>query len=262
MSTAVDTLLAVSGWSVHPDLPSSVEIVARGGRGGRTFFFFGGGGSAIFAVPILLIAAAGGYLMRNPDKARGLKERIKGAWGASTTGLSPPRPPRTPSNYYLAPPPGQAPPPTSAPPPTWAPTPPSSPTPPSWVTGGVSSGHRPTSPPVVSATSPATSPPTIAVRHPAPAPAVVSPARHAKAPVAATRSAMQFNPPPQWPVPTSGWTPDADWKPDDSWPAAPPGWQFWVPIENVPMPATQRFAAGTTYTGSEHRDRRPPGGGS
>ncbi|MGV0864394.1 hypothetical protein [Mycolicibacterium sp. XJ652] len=39
---------------------------------------------------------------------------------------------------------------------------------------------------------------------------------------------MRFNPPPNWPIPPSGWTPDEDWQPDPSWPPAPPGWQFWV----------------------------------
>jgi hypothetical protein len=247
MSTALDTLLAVSGWTAHPDLPQSVEIVARGGRGGGRsshFFFFGGGGSAILAVPIFLIAAFGGYLMRNPDKARGLKERVRGAWGASTAGLNSPRPPRAPSNYYLAPPP------TSAP------------APPAWITGGAPIGQRPTGAPAASSNPPATNPPTIAVRHPAPAPAVVAPTQPATAPATATRRGMRFNSPPQWPVPASGWTPTPDWAPDDSWPPAPPGWQFWVPIHNEPQTARQRFAAGTTYTGSERRDRRPPGSGS
>jgi len=42
------------------------------------------------------------------------------------------------------------------------------------------------------------------------------------------RQTERFNPPPNWPVPSSGWVPDEDWRPDPSWPPAPPGWQFWV----------------------------------
>lgn len=39
---------------------------------------------------------------------------------------------------------------------------------------------------------------------------------------------MRFNPPPNWPVPPSGWEPPQDWHPDPAWPPAPPGWVFWV----------------------------------
>nr|WP_244320302.1 MULTISPECIES: hypothetical protein [Streptomyces] len=42
-------------------------------------------------------------------------------------------------------------------------------------------------------------------------------------------SAYRFNPPPGWAVPPVGWTPPADWRPDPAWPAAPEGWQLWVP---------------------------------
>ncbi|MGA5324128.1 DUF4041 domain-containing protein [Streptomyces seoulensis] len=40
---------------------------------------------------------------------------------------------------------------------------------------------------------------------------------------------MRFNPPPGWPTPPEGWTPPAGWKPDPAWPAAPPGWQLFIP---------------------------------
>src|ERR1700758_5413805 len=38
-----------------------------------------------------------------------------------------------------------------------------------------------------------------------------------------------FNPPPEWPVPPAGWQPPPGWQPDPSWPAAPAGWNFWLP---------------------------------
>jgi hypothetical protein len=38
----------------------------------------------------------------------------------------------------------------------------------------------------------------------------------------------RFNPPPGWPVPPAGWTPDASWRPDPSWPEPPPGWSLWI----------------------------------
>jgi hypothetical protein len=43
----------------------------------------------------------------------------------------------------------------------------------------------------------------------------------------------QFNPPPQWPVPTFGWSPPPGWQPDPSWSPAPQGWQFWTLVAPV-----------------------------
>jgi hypothetical protein len=43
----------------------------------------------------------------------------------------------------------------------------------------------------------------------------------------------RFNPPPDWPEPPLGWTPQPGWQPDPSWPPAPPGWQFWVPVRGA-----------------------------
>ncbi|ORB01804.1 hypothetical protein BST30_20710 [Mycobacterium mantenii] len=80
-------------WSLHgPNgsggVAETVEFVARRGSRRSHFFFFGRGfGSAFFVVPVVLVAAVGGYLMRNPDKARGLKERLKGAWKAGGSTL-------------------------------------------------------------------------------------------------------------------------------------------------------------------------------
>jgi hypothetical protein len=47
--------------------------------------------------------------------------------------------------------------------------------------------------------------------------------------------AHRFNPPPGWDVP-AGFTPDEAWTPDPAWPPAPPGWEFWLPQEQVPPP--------------------------
>jgi len=46
---------------------------------------------------------------------------------------------------------------------------------------------------------------------------------------AADDDRQQFNAPPGWPDPPSGWTPPLGWQPDPAWPPAPPGWQFWLP---------------------------------
>src|SRR5665213_344115 len=40
---------------------------------------------------------------------------------------------------------------------------------------------------------------------------------------------MLFNPPPGWPKPPASWRPPAGWTPDPKWPAAPEGWQLWLP---------------------------------
>jgi hypothetical protein len=40
---------------------------------------------------------------------------------------------------------------------------------------------------------------------------------------------LLFNPPPGWPKPPKGWTPPKGWQPDPNWPAAPPGWELWIP---------------------------------
>lgn len=47
----------------------------------------------------------------------------------------------------------------------------------------------------------------------------------------------RFNPPPGWAV-AAGFTPPEGWQPDPSWPAAPDGWQFWLPeVPPAPPPA-------------------------
>jgi hypothetical protein len=39
---------------------------------------------------------------------------------------------------------------------------------------------------------------------------------------------MKFNPPPNWPPPSPGWSPPPGWHPDPLWPPPPPGWRLWV----------------------------------
>jgi hypothetical protein len=54
-----------------------------------------------------------------------------------------------------------------------------------------------------------------------------------------------FNPPPGWPKPPKGWSPPRGWQPDPAWPAAPPGWQLWIP-DNTPM-GDQVFGSGSDF---------------
>lgn len=70
---------------------------------------------------------------------------------------------------------------------------------------------------------------------------------------------LMFNPAPGWPKPPAGWIPPKGWTPDPSWPPAPPGWQLWVPGDDVPdvaVPAatttgaTQLTAPAGSYAGS------------
>ncbi|RJL34283.1 DUF4041 domain-containing protein [Bailinhaonella thermotolerans] len=49
----------------------------------------------------------------------------------------------------------------------------------------------------------------------------------------------RFNSPPGWPVPPAGWRPPEGWQPDPSWPPAPPGWQFWTPVQAPPASSQQ-----------------------
>lgn len=49
----------------------------------------------------------------------------------------------------------------------------------------------------------------------------------------------QLNPPPNWPPPPPGWSPELGWQPDPSWPPPPTGRQLWIPA-----PAPGRGAPG------------------
>ncbi len=69
---------------------------------------------------------------------------------------------------------------------------------------------------------------------------------------------MRFNPPPDWPVPRQGWSPDRGWAPDPSWPPAPPGWRFFVDestsdstIVDAPPTAALKTAPGEPLTTPE-----------
>jgi Protein of unknown function (DUF2510) len=62
----------------------------------------------------------------------------------------------------------------------------------------------------------------------------------------------RFNPPPGWPPPPSGWVPPAaSWDPGTSLPAAPAGWQWWLPPyeHHDPFPA---HMAGARAASSPH----------
>lgn len=70
----------------------------------------------------------------------------------------------------------------------------------------------------------------------------------------------RYNSPPGWPVPPADWAPPPGWQPDPRWPAAPVGWQFWVPIgpsappagasAPVQRPSEPRTETGRTQTGT------------
>lgn len=154
MSTTLEVLLSLHGPNVSGSVAETVEFVARRGSRRSHFFFFGSGfGSALLVVPIVLVAAGGGYLMRNPDKARGLKERLKGAWKTGASALDSyrypyppgPRRPTSPSqpgfdtasagtdSMRFNPPPGWPTPPQDwAPSRDWKPDPSWPPAPPGW----------------------------------------------------------------------------------------------------------------------------------
>lgn len=55
--------------------------------------------------------------------------------------------------------------------------------------------------------------------------------------------AWKFNAPPGWPKPPENWVPSTDWKPDPSWPAAPGGWQFWLPEDPSGGPVSNHATA-------------------
>jgi hypothetical protein len=114
MPMTLDALWTLHGSTGSPGFAEVVNFVARGGSRRSHFVFFGsGGGSALLLVPIVLIATVGGYLMRNPDKARGLKERLNLAWKAGSSTLDSYRYPTPPGPNWPPPsyPPGSYPPP-------------------------------------------------------------------------------------------------------------------------------------------------------
>ena len=38
----------------------------------------------------------------------------------------------------------------------------------------------------------------------------------------------RFNPPPNWHIEETNWTPPPGWQPDPAWGPAPEGWNFWI----------------------------------
>ncbi|SIQ83569.1 HIRAN domain-containing protein [Micromonospora avicenniae] len=49
-------------------------------------------------------------------------------------------------------------------------------------------------------------------------------------PIPPAPSGIRFVVPANWPQPPAGWAPPPGWRPDPSWPAAPEGWQWWIPV--------------------------------
>lgn len=61
-------------------------------------------------------------------------------------------------------------------------------------------------------------------------------------------TALRFNPPPGWDVPSDpAWVPPAGWRPEPWWPPAPAGWVYWVPVD----------PAGTTPPATRVADHAP-----
>lgn len=82
---------------------------------------------------------------------------------------------------------------------------------------------------VPAASRSATQVPTAAVSATA-SPTVAPAAEHGSIPPPPT--GIKFVVPPDWPQPPEGWTPPPGWRPDPAWPAAPYGWQWWIPVWN------------------------------
>jgi len=81
----------------------------------------------------------------------------------------------------------------------------------------------------------------LSTRSATPAPVAVTPATASSTVVAAAAehgpippppTGIKFVVPPDWPQPPDGWTPPPGWRPDSAWPAAPYGWQWWIPVWN------------------------------
>jgi hypothetical protein len=66
---------------------------------------------------------------------------------------------------------------------------------------------------------------------------------------------FKFNPPPGWHV-EPGFNPGPGWVPDPAWPAAPDGWQFWIP--DSPPPPPPAAAAGPADGGGATAKSVPP----
>lgn len=71
------------------------------------------------------------------------------------------------------------------------------------------------------------------VNRPRPFPAPAATVVKRQAAVSPEPGAVRFNPPPGWPLPPREWEPPADWEPDPLWEPPPPGWQLWVPDDDI-----------------------------
>ena len=245
MSMTIQLMTALHGSIDTHDLGQSVELLARGGRRSSSHFFFFGGAGGMLWIPILALAFFGAQLMRNPDKARALKQKVKDTFGglsagmpASTQGHQPqsgiggrpprltltaePGPPVIATGQHAPPPPQPAPAPPivsrQAPPPQLAPRP----EPPRQVVHTpVAQQSEPLNRPriyVAPQSNPRVNGSTMK------ASGAPNPPRIAAPPM---NNATRFNVPPNWPLP-AGFTPTPAWQPDPSWPPAPAGWKFWA----------------------------------
>lgn len=63
------------------------------------------------------------------------------------------------------------------------------------------------------------------------------------------RHAVRWNNPPGWPPPPPGWLPPPGWSPPPNWPAAPAGWQYYVPeASNTRRAGRKAVAVGVGLT--------------
>lgn len=153
MSLTLDAIWSLPGPTGSHNMAEAVQFVARRGGSHHTrhfFFSFGhGAGGALLLVPILIVIGFGGYLLRHPDQARGLKERLTSMWKGAPANLDRNRaqtapPPNAPSGPYpppntvgggmtrFNPPPGWPVPAEWTPTPDWKPDPSWPPAPPGW----------------------------------------------------------------------------------------------------------------------------------
>ena len=66
--------------------------------------------------------------------------------------------------------------------------------------------------------------------------------------------AYRFNPPPNWPIEDSNWSPPPGWQPDPSWGPAPEGWNFWVADDQPPAaPAPEAQAPAEEHAPAEEQ---------
>ena len=75
---------------------------------------------------------------------------------------------------------------------------------------------------------------------------------------AADVAGWTFNPPPGWPAPPAGWQPPPGWQPDPAWPAAPQGWNFWIPAPSSEVRLSLGGQSKTVAPGQEARVGRAP----